>query len=430
MSDTATPERFPVTSGEAAGAALEPMMDRMLGSRLVFGGQLDAAALEHATRLLLDAEPVLGCWYDGGLRASHWVRCDDSAKQNAFALVTTADPNAAAATFHGAPLGSRAPRFGVGLLRTPTHDELLVRLDHAAGDGWSAQEATYLLGEIYDRLLDDPDYVPIPHVPPRPTHRDVWEALSNEQREVAKDVPPMGMTRWIIKTRPGTSRDALARAVTLPADLVERVRAYAHTRGATVNEALIAALIRSAAAITPPKPGVRPAVSVSANPRRFVEGERFRRITMISTTQTPVFDYAHGETFEQTLQHVVQGVQPYRDCLWSVGAGMSGRGLSPTAMYAMFWLIAAMMRLTRGAALATMNFGPFDESRLDFGGMRPVTAVSTGIIPKYSGFATTISMYQGALTLWMGFREKYMAAEYVERYLGGVERELVAAVAE
>ncbi|MHB8706668.1 MAG: META domain-containing protein [Coriobacteriia bacterium] len=46
--------------------------------------------------------------------------------------------------------------------------------------------------------------------------------------------------------------------------------------------------------------------------------------------------------------------------------------------------------------------------------------MSTGVIPKCTGFVTTISLHQGALTPWMGFREKYMAAEYVERYLGSL----------
>jgi NRPS condensation-like uncharacterized protein len=86
--------------------------------------------------------------------------------------------------------------------------------------------------------------------------------------------------------------------------------------------------------------------------------------------------------------------------------------------------LATMMRATSTGGLVTMNIGAFDEERLVFGQDRPTSAVSIGPIPKFRGFPLTISSYRGVLTLWLGFREEYVAAELAERCLEGIDAEL------
>lgn len=433
LSDTRIPERLPAAGGDIAASAMKPMLEMVLGSRLTFSERLDPVVLAQAARILLDLEPVLGCWLDEGPLSASWARCPGPEASALFSMVESTDPDRDATAFHSAPFSTKGPRIAVLLLRSPDRDDLCVRFDHVAGDGWSAKEVTYLLAETYTRLVDDPGYSPAPRVDPRPTHGDVWDVLTDQQRAVAANVPKLGFSNWSMKLAHGTG-DALAlRSLTLPLERTGAVREHAHARGATVNEALIAAFLRSVASMFPPADGGRPGVSVSADPRRFAPSARLARISNIATTQTVLVDYRHGETFDETLRHVADGVAPWRDCLWSIGNSF-GREASdprppkPVVLRAMFGFLTTMMRLGNSAALVTMNVGPFDDARLAFGTAHAVRALVLGPIPRFSGFAATISSYRGAVTLSMGARNRRTAPDLIERALSGIDQQLRDAV--
>jgi NRPS condensation-like uncharacterized protein len=169
-----------------------------------------------------------------------------------------------------------------------------------------------------------------------------------------------------MRPRKGGS-DFAIRTLTLAPARVAAIRAYAHARGATVNGALIAALIRSSAAMFPQKDATKPGVSISADTRRFARGADLDRLSNIATTQTVLMDYRDADTFDETLQHVVDGIKPYKDCLWTIKATQTGTIPPPMLTRAIFGSMVAMMRASQAAALITMNIGPFDEERLSFG---------------------------------------------------------------
>jgi len=410
--------------------SMEPMMEMMLGSRLTFHERLDPELLARTSRLLLDMEPVLGCWWDEKSRGADWVRCVGLDEGAVFSTADSEDPDRDAAAFHETPFDPKGPRLAVLLLRSRDHDDLCVRFDHVAGDGWSAKEVTHLLAEVYSRLLDDPGYVPSPRTSSRPDHADVWHALTEEQRQLAANPPSMtNMSQWKMKARPG-SKDGLAvRTLTLSPERVVALRAYAHARGGTVNDALISALIRAVESNNPQRPGLKPGVSISADTRRFAGETDLERLANIATTQTVRMDFRHGESFDETLQHVIDAVKPYKDTLWNVKITSDDKPPSPRTWRAIFWLAATALRVSRAAAMVTMNVGPFEEERLVFGTARPVSAMVTGPIGRYAGFPLLISYYQGALTLWTGFRERFIASELVERHFADIDCQLADVVA-
>jgi NRPS condensation-like uncharacterized protein len=424
------PERFPAAFGDIVSDAMDPMLEMVLGSRLRFADRLDPDVLARAARLLLDLEPVLGCWWDESFRGADWVRCADLDDRAVFEMAASDDPDRDSATFHGMPFDPKGPRLAVLLLRSTDHDDLCVRFDHRAGDGWSAMEVTHLLAETYTRVLDDPGYAPSPRATPRPTGEDVWAALTDEQRRAATDDPPpmMNASQWMMKARRGRSRALSVRTLTLAPERVAAIREYAHARGGTVNDALLTALLRTVDSVHPQKSWLKPGVSISADTRRFARGEHLRRPANIATTQTVRFDYRSGETFDQTLRHVIDGVRPYKEHLWSVRPAEPDKAPSPMACRAIFRFSAAMIRATRAAALLSMNLGPFEEKRLVFGRACPTAAIGTGPVARFAGFPLLVSYYRGALTVWTGCRENRLAPELVERYMAGIDSELEGAV--
>jgi NRPS condensation-like uncharacterized protein len=409
--------------------SMDPMMEMVLGSRLTFADRLDSQALARASRLLLDLEPVLGCWWDDKSRGADWVRCKGLDERSVFSMADSEDPDRDSAEFHGTPFDPKGPRLAVLLLRSRDRDDLCVRFDHAAGDGWSAKEVTHLLADVYSRLLDDPDFVPLPRTSPRPDHADVWNALTDEQRQMAANPPSMtNMSQWKMKARAGAKDGFAVRTLTLSRERVAALRAYAHARGGTINDTLISALIRAVESNNPQRAGLKPGVSISADTRRFADGMDLDRLANIATTQTVRMDFRHGETFDETLQHVIEAVQPYKDALWNVRFTSDDKPPSPRTWRAIFWFAATALRISRAAAMVTMNVGAFDEERLIFGSVRPESAMVTGPIGRYAGFPLLISYYQDALTLWTGFRERYIASESVDRNIASIGDQLADAV--
>jgi NRPS condensation-like uncharacterized protein len=341
-------------------------------------------------------------------------------------VAETDDADAAYAAFHAEPFAARGPRLAVRLLRTGAGDQVCIRFDHVAGDGWCAMELTHLLAEMYSRLIERPDFAPVTRLSARPTHADLWRELSDEQREAASKAVPFKGQQWRGRPFAGTGAGLAVRTITIPAEEVSAIRERVHRAGATLNDGIVAALVRSVASIFPPAKGVKPGVTITADTRRFVDDDRFDRVCLLATTQTVDMEYRAGETFDETLQHVVDGVSPYKQSLWNLGSSLKEKA-NPLLRRASFRVLTGLMRALRLIAPVTMNLGDFDEGRLDFGGVRPVSAVASGIVPKYAGFPVTISSYRGAVTLWSGFREERMAPELIEQALRGIRRELQAA---
>ena len=68
-------------------------------------------------------------------------------------------------------------------------------------------------------------------------------------------------------------------------------------------------------------------------------------------------DFRHGETFDETLQHVIEAVQPYKDTLWNVLSTSDDKPPSPRTWRAIFWFAATALRVSHAAAMVTMNVG-------------------------------------------------------------------------
>ncbi len=171
------------------------------------------------------------------MRASttaEWERCQALDARVPFSVAETTNPHDDAVAFHDEPFDETGPRVAVRLLRSADADDVCIRLDHIAGDGWSTKMLAYLLAETYSRVLANPDYAPDAEpLEPRPGHADLWAALTPEQRDAAKQGPGMAMPRWRKPVSAGPGSGLAARELTLEPPRLAAVREYGRARGAT-----------------------------------------------------------------------------------------------------------------------------------------------------------------------------------------------------
>ena len=228
---TQIPQRLPTAGGDRSSLALSALLNLVLGCRLTFEERLDTRVLARATRLVLDAEPVLGCHLREGLLGAEWERCEALDARVPFSVADTTNPHDDAIAFHDEPFDETGPRVAVRLLRSEDADDLCIRLDHIAGDGWSTKMLAYLLAKTYSAVLADPDYAPEPDLSPRPSHADLGRA-DDEQKAAAKKGPGMATPRWRKPVSAGAGTGLAARELTLGPQRLAAVRAYgrAHDR--------------------------------------------------------------------------------------------------------------------------------------------------------------------------------------------------------
>ena len=136
-----------------------------LGGIVRFDGRLDEARLRRATRLLLDAEPVLGCRFESDGVPPVFRRLAELDSSQLMEVRDSDDPPADAADFIARPFDPQSdPQVRVMLLHGLASDTLAVQMGHLAADGGALKETLYLLGEIYRTLAGRPDFEPEPNL--------------------------------------------------------------------------------------------------------------------------------------------------------------------------------------------------------------------------------------------------------------------------
>ena len=425
----AVPRRVPATALDLAACAMSPMYHLVLGCRLTFVEHLDPSTLKRAVRALLDEEPVLGSWLDEGLLGGQWRRCHQLDACVPFAVVETDNPVRDGATFHAEPFEAKGPRLAVRLMRSPEADELYLKVDHVPTDGRTTKELAYRLAGLYNRMLVDRSHSPSPDVTPRPTFKDLWAALSPEQREASRRPPRRGTPRWVQRLEAGADRGFTVRTLLLGPDRLAALKDVGRaTQGATVNDLLLTALMRSVARISPPGPGVPAQMYVTADLRRPVERPEFERPCGLSTPQMVEVDSVRDSSFADDLRRVVAAVRPWKDCLWNP-AILRITSVPHRAMRAVYSVGAAHFRRRGTLPPTLMNIGLLDEERLSFGGAVPVAGHVLGPVLAIPGFAATASTYRDVLTVWMGFYQEDTDPELIQQVLAGMDAELGSAVA-
>lgn len=423
------PDVLPAAAGDRSTASMAALFELVLGTRLTFADRLDPEVLARATRSVLDAEPVLGCHFrDRSCR--EWQRCENLDAIVPFSIADSSDPATDAASFHDEPFGEREPRLAVRLLRSADRDDLVIRLDHRVGDGWSAKHITYVLADAYSRLLADPGYRPEPDLTPRPGHVDLWAALSPAQREAGANPPRPAAARWRKPLSAGRGTGLEVRTSTIAPAELSAIRAYGSDRGATINDMLVTALLRALVRMFPPGKDNRLGISISADLRRFTDDPKFERICTLANPQTIGVPYDASDAFDALLSKVATETQRQKAMLW--GARMYANPEIPLGYYlarAIWRVYVAMFAPMKVIPPVVMNIGVLDESRLRFGEAVPVGAYVQGSFGQVPTLGFTISTYRDALTVWVGARRQDVDPAINDRVLAGMRDELSVATA-
>ena len=403
-----------------------------------FRGGLEGDRLLRALRLLLDAEPVLGCRFVPRWIAPYWQRLEADEIDDA-ALLESADAEGAAReratqTFLGADLaGDQGPLVRVLWLRGGSGDRLVIKAHHQAMDAGGTKALAYRLARLYRRLGDEPDLVPIPNL----GSRSMWQ--------VYRQFPSrawLGMFRrylvdaWQSRVPRRSMRMPMGRDVAkgpprfqvlhVGGPRLQRLRE--NPAGATLNDVFATAVLRAVARAS----GWRGAGTVryvgTVDLRRYLPTRDADGLCNLSSFMFPRLGPELGSRFEDTLNRLKGVTDELKADHFGLGFNL-GSSLVAWAFPAAVIERVLFGVLNRDRRRGTMppvftNMGPIDALRLDFGA--PEVAHAHLVVPVAFPdlLAVGLSGFRGRLTLSAGHFEPALPAEQLSRLFRSVGEEL------
>jgi NRPS condensation-like uncharacterized protein len=402
-----------------------------LGAVVSLGGRLDESRLKRALRVLLDAEPVLGCRFAADVVPPVWQRLEDLDALPLLDVRESDDPVAVAAAFVAERFDHRVdPQVLAMLVRGPSADLLAVKVQHAAVDGGALKETLYLTAEIYRVLGEQSGWTPVPNVDG--VRRPMAEAgLLERLLALPKSVLSFPPSEWGPVDRGGKGAGRYVSATVEP-DVFGPAIALGRSAGATVNDVILAAMYRTLYRLRDARPGSKTPLQITCDLRRHLPPGTKTAFSNISGTWSIDVSPGEDEVFEDTLARVGEATRAWK----RAGAGRS-LALAipiPTALMRRQGLsmIRKMMGKVAGGdaypdfAAGLTNIGVIDDMRLDFGA--PVQVKDAWLLGPVSPtvLILTASTYRDRLHLELGTEFASMGDWPVSDVVEGTAREIEA----
>jgi NRPS condensation-like uncharacterized protein len=399
--------------------------DHQLHCVLRFEAELDADILRKAVISSIEAVAILGTRYVDAGRRPRWVSLDRARFDDAF-VVTRAE------TEFEEFVTSRidettGPQVRVCLLGTD-HPAVALNMNHMVSDAAAFKDYLYLLCRIYSAFTADPRYRPEPIVGDRSLKRVLerfgmsakLKSLLSQSTENNRS----GDRRFPLSQGGEVQPFILTR--TLGRESLALVRGYCATRGATLNDAVLAAYYRClfGTLALPGGAGLRIPVMVDMR-RHLGEGRGSGALTNLSSTVITRLRHEPQETFADTLGKVKAEMDDKKGADLGLNAfvklDLVYRSLPNR------WANRLLEASLKNPLLCMTNVGTLDAARLSFGEQRPSQGFLCGSIKYKPHFQLAMSLYDGELTLSSNLYGSADDKKRVAGFLDEVETELLTA---
>jgi NRPS condensation-like uncharacterized protein len=402
-----------------------------LGAVMSLDGRLDEHRLKRVLRLLLDAEPVLGCRFVDDAVPPVWRRIEDLDALRLLDVRQSADPVADAAAFVAERFDQRVdPQVLAMLVRGPSTDSLAVKVQHTAVDGGALKETLYLIGHIYRALGEQPDWTPAPNLDG--VRRPMAKAgLLKRLLSLPESVLSFPPSEWGPADLGGRGAARYVSATVEP-EVFRSAVALGKAAGATVNDLIMTAEYRTLYRLREARPGTKTPLQISCELRKHLPPGTKTALSNISGTWSISVSPVHDEAFEGTLARVVEATRAWK----RAGAGKPA-ALSvpiPNALMrrqGLSMLRKMMAKVTDGDAYPDFaagltNIGIIDADRLGFG--KPMQVRDAWLLGPVSPtvLILTASTYQDRLHLSLGTEFASMGDWLVGDVVEGTAREIEA----
>ncbi|MEW5735111.1 MAG: hypothetical protein AB1921_09665 [Thermodesulfobacteriota bacterium] len=429
------PSRIPVRFSDLINVSMQTVFVPEIHLIFTFRQPLDRERMQRALRLLLDAEPVLGCRFVSHWRSPWWERLPEETLDQARLLaVAEGDPDQALEDFLASRIPvEEGPQITCLLLGGAREERLAVKIQHATCDAGGFKALMEKLAEIYRALEVNPGYRPEPATGTR-SMRQVYRRFSlltllaiflRGLREVWRGIRPF---RSLQVPSAKTSTSPLRfRFQRFSPEEAGRIMRAGGRCGATANDLFVTAVIRALKKTAGREKNHALRLAGTVDLRRYLPGRRADSLCQVSGLYTVCPGADPGPDFASTLALIQAEIREQKERFFGLGLMLFlyvHFGLWPWFLYKRF--VPAFWKLgyrDGNIGPGFTNLGPIPAA--DFGTSRLTTAEMTtpGCVPPF--FFAGVSGFNGSFCVSSGFRPDAVSPEWVEGFLAAIHSELM-----
>ena len=406
-----------------------------------FEDRVDVQRLQKALRLLLDADPVLGCRFVEHWRKAFWVRIPEHELNSAEILTqSSASPLEEEKSVQGfyekVIDGSVGPQIKALLISRQDADCLILKVNHVTCDAGGFKEVLYSLSSIYTDLGRDPNY--------RPEIRNGSRSLAQVYKKFSLIKRLYILWRGFVEFHragmPAKSQQYLSgedKSAPLcfkfnhySTEHTEQLIEYARTHNCTLNDLFVTAVFRAVAKqsdwIANKAKAMR--INGTVDLRRYLPEGQADALCMLSGVYSVIIKEYADDTFEETLHKVKEQIDEQKAHYLGLGIMLTIYLILlpyPFLMKKKFIKKQWQNNLSSNKVPPAMsNVGSIDHQKVAFGKLSVKNIHMTVPACCPPSFSCGLSGYSGTLTLSSGFYPSAIPVRQMEHFFSLIDKEL------
>ncbi|MBP2636385.1 MAG: hypothetical protein H6Q72_2292 [Firmicutes bacterium] len=390
---------------------------------LGFEENIDFALLNKAVALLFTAEPILSCRLIENQDTCYWVRRADLKQLESCSLLETQDVESEMRKFINVPVDSyQDPLLQVKLLRSGQGDRLCIKINHACCDAGGLKECVALLASLYNKLLEEPGYIPVPNRSGQRGYNQIFEQIDVVEAKKAWEAYRPERDSWSFPMESAQNMESEYAVKKIGRAHWRQIYEYARSRGVTVNDILLTACYRAMFTLVRPEPDKPMSFLVTVDLRRYVPGHKAGAICNLSGLVIPAISRILGESFEDTLGKVAEAMNTLKASIPGLHTAIVSEIYSRIGAAAVLdWLRSEDAEL---CSPIFSNIGVISNEPLNFGKVKAKEGYMIGPAMAAPASLLAISTYNEEMTLSMAFYEPAISKSLVECFFEQVVREI------
>jgi NRPS condensation-like uncharacterized protein len=397
--------------------------DHQVHCGMALGSPLDEAALRKAVRISLGAMPILATKYASLEGRAGWTSLESPDLERAF--VATGDEAVFESERTFRIREEVGPQVRFCLLRGK-RNSLAVTMNHMIADGSGFKDYLYSVCETYSGIVRGE------HADRPPAAKGGYRGFGDVLHAfgpIAKAAALLGaggasnkVGGFIFPLEAGGELKPFIATRAMAGAKVARLKEYCRERGATLNDAALAAFYRILARRLGPSAldGLR--IPIMVDMRRYLRSREFPSLRNLSSTAITRVGQSAGETFDGTLLKAKANM----DGLKRRSIGLGGF-LKLSLLFSVLGDAEASRLLGRGLRnplICMTNIGELDSRRLAFEGTQVESAYVCGSIKHKPHFQLALSGFDGTVTLSSNLYGSPADRTTIDDFLREVEEEL------
>jgi len=373
--------------------------DHQLHGVLYFDGFLDFDCLKKAVLITMRQLPELSSRYVEGQFSPCWEEVRPLADE-IVTYVKSRDEKAEIEAFLTSQTDTfSGPQLKVQVVHGGVNDTLCILMNHMICDGAGFKEYLYMLATAYTNVKKDPDFAHVCETGGSRSIKQVIKQVRLKDRITAllmPDCQPKKPGQLSFPLSGEASEASCLLTYKLESDRFEKLKQYSKKENATINDLVLAALIRAFCTMLDVQDYASVTIPCVMDLRRYLPDKKADGICNLTSTILCNMDFKVGESFGETVAKVKRAMDRQKSQL----PGVKGL-LLLDLVFSLFPYRVVKKLIGRhyiNPLICLSNIGIIDGSRLTFDTLRIEDAFITGAVKYYPYFLLALSSFRDSVT--------------------------------